>query len=138
MVSSGQVATHLSVVEKVGEHPHRRIKWIPPRRFWAGQASVAEVGVSPTERQVSDACQDGCQDGLRPETSPTVGPLSVAVRLGSPGRVIRQRDKCRVCHKLVVDVHMSVACPERIVVATVRMERYDGGIGSRVLHLSPR
>ena len=45
--------------------------------------SVAEVGVSPTERQVS-ACQDGCQDGLRPERSPAVRPLSVTVRLVGP------------------------------------------------------
>ena len=44
-----------------------------------------------------------------------------------PGRVIRQRDKCRVCHEFVVDVHKSVACPERIVVAAVRMGKVRWG-----------
>ena len=81
VVSSGQVAIHRSRWwRKSGSPPAP--SGSRQDGFWAGQASVAEVGVSPTERQVSDACQDGCQDGLRPERSPAVGPLSVAVRLG--------------------------------------------------------
>ena len=109
--SAGQVATSRSrsvvgqVAKSRGQVPRRgaprRTKWsqedqvvveqVPPAQedqvdpakiFFAGQASVAEVGVSPTERLVSDACQDGCRDGLRPERSPAVGLLSVAVRLG--------------------------------------------------------
>ena len=74
--------------KKVGEPPHRRTKWSPqakwrPTNVGGGESrgapasedqldpakmvlgwtnSVAEVGVSPTERQVSD-----CQDGLSPQ-----------------------------------------------------------------------
>ena len=67
-------------------------------------------------------------------TGPQQWDLSVAVRLGVPGRLSRQRDKCRVYH----DGLWSVACPERIVVAAVRVGKVRWGIGGRVLHLSPR
>ena len=87
-MSAGQVATSRSRRWAKSGSPRRgapaQEDQVDPAKmfFFAGQASVTEVGVSPTERLVSDACQDGCRDGLRLERSPAVGPLSVAVRLG--------------------------------------------------------
>ena len=113
VVSSGQVATHRSRWWRKSDGSRTGGPG-GSRQDGFGLDSVAEVGVSPTEIQVSDACQDGCQDGLRPERSPAVGPLSVAVRLGGPrqsypaeGQVLGVPQACGGCHK-------SVACPESI------------------------
>ena len=113
VVSSGQVATPT----EVGGGESRGAP------AWEDQVDPAEMALGgsatdacplrrcPKQRDKSNACQDGCQDGLRPERSPAVGPLSVAV-----------------------DGLWSVACPERIVVAAVLMEKVRWGIGSQVLH----
>ena len=90
---------------------------------------VEEVGEPPAQKdQVDPLPWLGCpqQRDKCPMRAKMVVKMVSRSGWGVPGRIIRQ--KCRVCHKLVVDVHQSWRAQSALLLRQFAWERYDGGL----------